>query len=54
MARIRSLAEPSAMFERLAPCVILAVSATCRNKRKSVKSNRIDILERSLPGFGAA
>jgi hypothetical protein len=45
MALIRSLADASAMFERLAPCVMLPVAATCRNKRKSVKSNLIDIFE---------
>ena len=54
MARIRSLADASDMLARLAPWVMLPTSATCRNNRRSVKSNRMDIFTWPLRAFGCA
>src|SRR5579864_743899 len=41
MPRMRALADARAMFERSAPPVMLAASAMCRNRRRSVRSKRI-------------
>src|SRR5258708_32527573 len=52
MARMRALADARARWERSAPPVMLAASATFRNNRISVRSKRIEPAGEEKPAFG--